>query len=112
MILHLVGPSPGALAAPEIAHQIAESGRRVEVILDPRTHHFVGPAAFEGSTVEEPSENLGDDLLRRGHAISPARDDPEAVPAQKRQVLLHCGVPGGGRVEIRGDEAYSGVTSI
>jgi phosphopantothenoylcysteine decarboxylase/phosphopantothenate--cysteine ligase len=56
LILHSVGPSPGALAAPEIAREIAGSGCRVEVILEPETRHFVGPAAFEGSTVEEPSE--------------------------------------------------------
>jgi phosphopantothenoylcysteine decarboxylase/phosphopantothenate--cysteine ligase len=56
LILHSVGPGPGALAGPEIACEIAEAGRRVEVILEPGTRHFVGPAAFEGSTVEEPSE--------------------------------------------------------
>ncbi len=56
MILHSVGSGPGALAAPEIACEIARAGRRVEVILEPRARHFVGPAAFEGSTVEEPSE--------------------------------------------------------
>jgi phosphopantothenoylcysteine decarboxylase/phosphopantothenate--cysteine ligase len=56
LILLSVGPGPGALAAPEIAREIAESGPRVEVILEPKTRHFVGPAAFEGSTVEEPSE--------------------------------------------------------
>jgi phosphopantothenoylcysteine decarboxylase/phosphopantothenate--cysteine ligase len=56
LILHSVGPGLGALAAPEIAWGIAEAGRRVEVILEPGTRHFVGSAAFEGSTVEEPSE--------------------------------------------------------
>ena len=56
MILHSVGPGPGALAAPEIARGIAWAGRRVEVILEPGTRRFVGPAAFEGSTIEEPSE--------------------------------------------------------
>ena len=56
MILHSVGPGPGALAAPEIARGIARTGRRVEVLLEPGTRRFVGPAAFEGSTVEEPSE--------------------------------------------------------
>ena len=55
MILHLVGPGPGALAAPEIAREIADSGRRVEVILEPGARHFVGPAAFEGRVVDEPS---------------------------------------------------------
>ena len=57
MILHQVGPGPGALAAPEISREIAGSGRRVEVILEPKTRHFVGPAAFETPTVEEPSES-------------------------------------------------------
>ncbi len=56
MILHSVGPGSGALAAPEIAREIAGTGRRVEVILEPGTRRFVGTAAFEGSTVEEPSE--------------------------------------------------------
>jgi phosphopantothenoylcysteine decarboxylase/phosphopantothenate--cysteine ligase len=58
LILHLVGPGPGALAAPEIAHEFAGSGHRVEVILEPGTRHFVGPAAFESPAriVDEPSE--------------------------------------------------------
>ena len=56
MIHHSVGPGPGALAAPEIAREIAGTGRRVEVILDPGARHFVGHAAFEGAIVEEPSE--------------------------------------------------------
>jgi phosphopantothenoylcysteine decarboxylase / phosphopantothenate---cysteine ligase len=56
LILHSVGPGPGALAAPEITREIAGAGRRVEVILEPGARHFVGPAAFEGSTVEVPSE--------------------------------------------------------
>src|SRR5215218_1338208 len=55
LILHLVGPGPGALTAPEIAREIAGSGRRVEVILEPGARHFVGPAAFE-NPVDEPSE--------------------------------------------------------
>ncbi len=56
MILHSVGPGPGALAAPEISREIAGSGRRVEVILEPGTRYFVGLAAFEGLVVDEPSE--------------------------------------------------------
>jgi phosphopantothenoylcysteine decarboxylase/phosphopantothenate--cysteine ligase len=55
LILHRVGSGPGALAAPEIAREISGAGRRVEVILEPKARHFVGPAAFEGSVVEEPS---------------------------------------------------------
>src|SRR5215218_8223435 len=56
LILHLVGPGPGALAAPEIAREIAGYGRRVEVILAPETRHFIGPAAFENHVVDEPCE--------------------------------------------------------
>jgi phosphopantothenoylcysteine decarboxylase/phosphopantothenate--cysteine ligase len=56
LILHWVGSGPGALAAPEIAREISGAGRRVEVILEPGARHFVGPAAFEGPIVEEPSE--------------------------------------------------------
>ena len=56
MILYSVGTGPGALAAPEITREIAATGRRVEVILEPGARHFVGPAAFKGSAVEEPSE--------------------------------------------------------
>jgi phosphopantothenoylcysteine decarboxylase/phosphopantothenate--cysteine ligase len=56
LIHHSVGPGPGALAAPEIAREIAGTGRRVEVILEPGARHFVGPAAFEGPTVGVPSE--------------------------------------------------------
>ena len=56
MILHAVGPGPGALAAPEIVREIAATGRRMEVVLEPGARRFVGPAAFEARVVEEPSE--------------------------------------------------------
>jgi phosphopantothenoylcysteine decarboxylase/phosphopantothenate--cysteine ligase len=56
LIHHSVGSAPGALAAPEIAREIAGTGRRVEVSLEPGAGRFVGPAAFEGPTVDEPSE--------------------------------------------------------
>jgi phosphopantothenoylcysteine decarboxylase / phosphopantothenate---cysteine ligase len=56
LIHHSVGPGPGALAAPEIVREIAGTGRRVEVILEPGARHFVGPAAFVSPTVGEPSE--------------------------------------------------------
>ncbi len=58
MFLHCVGPGPGALAAPEISREIADAGHRVEVILEPHTRRFVGPAAFSGQVrlVDEPSE--------------------------------------------------------
>lgn len=49
MILHAVGPAPGALAAPEILHELTRAGYRVEVILEPGTRNFVGPGAFIGS---------------------------------------------------------------
>ena len=58
MILLAVGPSPGALEIPGLARELAAAGHRVEVILEPKTRHFVGPAAFSEpvSIVEEPSE--------------------------------------------------------
>ena len=58
MILHSVGPGPGALAAPGISREIAGAGHRVEVILEPNTRYFVGPAAFGDLVrpVEAPSE--------------------------------------------------------
>jgi phosphopantothenoylcysteine decarboxylase / phosphopantothenate---cysteine ligase len=56
LIHHSVGSAPGALAAPEIAREIACTGRRVEVSLEPEARHFIGPAAFEGRTVDVPSE--------------------------------------------------------
>jgi phosphopantothenoylcysteine decarboxylase/phosphopantothenate--cysteine ligase len=58
LILHSVGPGPGALAAPEISREIADAGHRVEVILEPHTRRFVGPATFSGQVrlVDEPSE--------------------------------------------------------
>lgn len=48
MILCSVGPGPGALVAPEVCRQLTEAGHRVEVVLDRRTAHFVGPASFAG----------------------------------------------------------------
>jgi phosphopantothenoylcysteine decarboxylase / phosphopantothenate---cysteine ligase len=58
LFLHSVGPGTGALAAPEISREIADAGHRVEVILEPHTRRFVGPAAFSGQVrlVDEPSE--------------------------------------------------------
>ena len=58
MILHSVGPGPGALGAPGISREIAGAGHRVEVILEPNTRYFVGPAAFGDLVrpVETPSE--------------------------------------------------------
>ena len=73
MILHSVGPGPGALAAPEIASGIARTGRRVEVILEPGTRRFVGPAAFEGSAVEAPSETPEAILFAPANAATLAR---------------------------------------
>lgn len=49
MILLSVGPAAGALAIPALTRQLFDAGRRVEVILEPRTRHFVGPAAFAGN---------------------------------------------------------------
>ncbi len=58
MILLSVGPGPGALGAPELARELASTGRRVEVVLEPHAERFVGPAAFANSAavVEEASE--------------------------------------------------------
>ena len=42
---------------PGVAREISGTGRRVEVMLAPETHRFVGPAAFgPGMVVAEPSE--------------------------------------------------------
>jgi phosphopantothenoylcysteine decarboxylase / phosphopantothenate---cysteine ligase len=57
LILISVGASPGALAIPAVASEIAETGNRVEVILGRRARRFVGPAAFRDVTlVGDPSE--------------------------------------------------------
>ena len=57
MILISVGASPGALAIPAVAGEIAGTGKRVEVILGPKACRFAGPAAFrDGTLVEDPSE--------------------------------------------------------
>ncbi len=58
MILLAVGPSPGALHAPEIIRELAAAGHRVEVVLQPNTEYFVGPAAFMVlmPVVEKPTE--------------------------------------------------------
>ena len=57
MILICVGASPGALAIPAVASEIAGMGKRVEVMLGPKARRFVGPAAFRDvALVEAPSE--------------------------------------------------------
>jgi phosphopantothenoylcysteine decarboxylase/phosphopantothenate--cysteine ligase len=57
LILITVGASPGALALPDVARELAGTGRRVEVILTPEARRFVGPAAFgQAILVDEPSE--------------------------------------------------------
>jgi phosphopantothenoylcysteine decarboxylase / phosphopantothenate---cysteine ligase len=58
LILLSVGPSPGALEIPGAAREIAATGHRVEVILEPESRRFVGPAAFYESValVDKPSE--------------------------------------------------------
>jgi phosphopantothenoylcysteine decarboxylase/phosphopantothenate--cysteine ligase len=58
LILISVGASPGALAIPGAAGEIAGAGNMVEVILGHKARHFVGPAAFRDvALVLEPSEN-------------------------------------------------------
>ena len=59
MILHSVGPGLGALVAPDIVRELAATGRRIEVVLEPGARYFVGPAAFEARVVEGPSEPPG-----------------------------------------------------
>ena len=56
MILVCVGPTAGALLAPTIVRDLAAAGHEVQVILEPRTEHFVGPGAFTPSSkvVEAP----------------------------------------------------------
>lgn len=49
MILCSVGPGRGALEIPELCSQLSQAGHRVEVILEPGTLSFVGPAPFAGS---------------------------------------------------------------
>ncbi len=57
MILLSVGPARGAIAVPGVARELA-AGHRVEVILEPETRRFVGPAAFPEPVklVDGPSE--------------------------------------------------------
>jgi phosphopantothenoylcysteine decarboxylase / phosphopantothenate---cysteine ligase len=57
LILIFVGASPGALAIPAVARELADAGHRVEVILGQQARRFVGPAAFDGAAVvDQPSE--------------------------------------------------------
>jgi phosphopantothenoylcysteine decarboxylase/phosphopantothenate--cysteine ligase len=46
LILLAVGPGMGALRTPGIAQELVSAGHEVEVVLEPRTEIFVGPAAF------------------------------------------------------------------
>jgi len=57
LILLSVGPGPGALRTPGIVRELASVGHRVEVVLGSGSEHFVGPAAFTASVVEEPTEH-------------------------------------------------------
>jgi len=133
LILHSVGPGPGALAAPEIAREIAGTGRRVEVFFEPRARHFVGPAAFEGQTVGEPCEPpeailfapaTAGILARLAHGLGPGVDrvfvapDLDAStaehPAVKENLALlyedGCRViPGRGRGMAPAGEVVAGV---
>lgn len=56
MILCSAGPGRGALKLPEVCRQLSQDGHRVEVLLEPETRNFVGPAAFAGHSkvVDEP----------------------------------------------------------
>ncbi len=57
LILLAVGPGPGALAAPEIARELASAGHHVEVTLGQGAERFVGPVAFSTPVVEETTES-------------------------------------------------------
>jgi phosphopantothenoylcysteine decarboxylase/phosphopantothenate--cysteine ligase len=60
LILISVGASPGGLAIPAVAGELARAGNRVEVILRQNARRFVGPAAFRDVVlVAEPSEVPG-----------------------------------------------------
>ena len=48
MILCSVGPGPGALELPAVCRQLSKAGHEVEVVLEPGTRNFIGPAAFAG----------------------------------------------------------------
>src|SRR5215207_2952265 len=57
LILLSVGASPGALAIPAVASEIAGTGNRVEVILGQKARRFVGPAAFRDvALIDDPSQ--------------------------------------------------------
>ena len=60
MILCSVGPGRGALELPEVCSQLSQAGHQVEVILEPGTRNFVGPAAFAGhaKVVDVPGEGV------------------------------------------------------
>ena len=74
LILISVGASPGALALPGVAREIAGTGRRVEVILPPDARRFVGPAAFgQAILVDEPSEPPEAELFAPATADTLAR---------------------------------------
>lgn len=49
MILCSVGAGPGALKIPEVCSELSLAGHQVQVILEPGTRNFVGPAAFAKS---------------------------------------------------------------
>lgn len=80
MILVSVGPGPGALVAPEVCRILSEAGHRVAVVLDHRTTHFIGAAAFAGyaTVVREPTETpealvfvpaAAENIARLAHAL-------------------------------------------
>jgi phosphopantothenoylcysteine decarboxylase / phosphopantothenate---cysteine ligase len=68
LILISVGPAPGALAMPEIAHEISDAGHRVSIVLEPGAREFVGPAAFAGVA---PVAELPDSVGPHGEAAQP-----------------------------------------
>lgn len=63
MILLSVGPAPGSLSAPEIRHELTRAGYDVEVILEPGTTNFIGPAAFAESIAPLDSQESHDAII-------------------------------------------------
>ncbi len=85
LILCSVGPGLGVLEIPEVCRQLSLAGHRVEVILEPGTRNFIGPAAFAGfaNVVDAPGEDVDTLLFAPATAGTLARlaHGLEALPA-------------------------------
>lgn len=96
MILCSVGPGLGALEIPEACKQLSLSGHRVEVILEPETRNFIGPAAFAGSAevVDSPGE------VPAALLFAPATTEILARLAHGLGVQLATDAPTGGATPV------------